>query len=605
GQYCLLDEKDLGMATIRRLAVASALATFLFVVVTGIVRVTGSGLACPDWPLCSGPSGSPWFMASWVIEGANHVVATVTVVLVAVTALYAWTRHRERRWILVPSVLALGLLAAQLLLDAFPASLGTLPGMASARVDLALLLFAAITVAAAGARWSSDPGRRFAVDFYAGLALATALLTYVLLAVGAYVTETSAALACGNWPFCGDGFQPPADVPSTVNLLHRVIAGLVTFFFLVLLARSRAARPAEKGLRGPLVAGLVLILAQITIGAGVVLWQAPPIAAILHLAVGCLFWCDLIAVTLLCCLPRVDARQPVVNHQLKESVLAYLNLTKPRIIVLLLITTLGGMVIAARGLPSLGLIAATIAGGALAAGSANAINCYIDRDIDQLMRRTRRRSLPRGSVSPENALLFGLTIGGISFAVLTVYANLLSAFLALAGLLFYVLVYTGVLKRSTPQNIVIGGAAGALPPMVGWAAVTGRVDLLAVYMFAVIFFWTPPHFWALSLLTSEDYARANVPMLPLIVGEGETRRQIFLYSILLVAVTMLMVSGRSLGFVYLIAALALGGGLIYYAARLLRDGSHVRARQLFSYTNMYLALIFLAMAIDRVVPLSL
>jgi protoheme IX farnesyltransferase len=247
------------------------------------------------------------------------------------------------------------------------------------------------------------------------------------------------------------------------------------------------------------------------------------------------------------------------------------------------------------------LFLATMIGGALAAGGANAINCYIDRDIDVLMHRTRKRSLPSGRIEPMHALVYGVVLGALSFVILAAFANLLAALLAQAGLLFYVLVYTGYLKRSTPQNIVVGGAAGALPPMVGYAAVSGQVDLLAIYLFAIVFFWTPPHFWALSLLTSQDYARANIPMLPLVVGEVETRRQVFLYSLLLVALTMLLVTGRDLGWIYLVSAAALGTGLLVYAIRLLREGTHRRARQMFMYSNIYLALIFLAMAIDRVV----
>jgi protoheme IX farnesyltransferase len=286
---------------------------------------------------------------------------------------------------------------------------------------------------------------------------------------------------------------------------------------------------------------------------------------------------------------------------LKQIILAYLNLTKPRIIVLLLITTLGGMVIAARSLPSLDLIFWTLLGGALAAGGANAINCYLDRDIDQLMHRTRRRSLPAGRVSPRNALIYGIVLGTLSFAILATFANLLAAALAQVGLLFYVLIYTGYLKRSTPQNIVIGGAAGAMPPLVGWAAVTGQVDLLGLCLFALIFFWTPPHFWALSLLTSEDYARANVPMLPLVLGEAETRRQVLLYSVLLVALTLLIFTSGELGWLYLAAAATLGAVLLVYAVRLLRAGTARRARQMFMFSNLYLALIFTAMAVDRIV----
>lgn len=282
-----------------------------------------------------------------------------------------------------------------------------------------------------------------------------------------------------------------------------------------------------------------------------------------------------------------------------DTVRGYVNLTKPRIIVLLLITTFCGMVMAQRGLPTFELILTTMIGGAFAAGGANAINCYIDRDIDVLMHRTRGRSVPAGRVEPSRALVFGVVLGLLAFAVLALFANVLTAVLAEVGLLFYVLVYTGYLKRNTPQNIVIGGAAGAMPPMVGWVAVTGRVDLLALYLFAIIFFWTPPHFWALSLLTSQDYARANVPMLPLVFGESETRRQILLYSILLVAVTLLVFSGRAMGLVYLGAATILGAGLIFYAVRLLQGGGSRRARQLFMYTNIYLALLFAAMAVDR------
>jgi heme o synthase len=296
----------------------------------------------------------------------------------------------------------------------------------------------------------------------------------------------------------------------------------------------------------------------------------------------------------------VDASAITSSQSLKNLFVAYVNLTKPRIIVLLLITTLGGMIIAARSIPSFDLILWTMLGGAFAAGGANAINCYLDRDIDVLMHRTRRRSLPSGRVSPRNALIYGVVLGALSFAILAIFANLLTAALAQVGLLFYVLIYTGYLKRSTPQNIVIGGAAGAVPPLVGWAAVTGQVDLLAVCLFAIVFFWTPPHFWALSLLTSQDYARANVPMLPLVMGEGETRRQVFLYSILLVALTLLVFTGGDLGWIYLASAVALGAGLLVYAVRLLRDGTARKARQMFMFSNLYLALIFMAMAVDRV-----
>ena len=285
---------------------------------------------------------------------------------------------------------------------------------------------------------------------------------------------------------------------------------------------------------------------------------------------------------------------------IKQTIGAYIDLMKPHVTVLLLGTTVATMAIAERGFPSLGLVLATLLGGAMSAGSANCINCYIDRDIDQVMGRTRRRSLPSGRVQPAQALIFGLLLGIGSFLILAFFVNLLSALLATSAILFYVFVYTIWLKRTSAQNIVIGGAAGAVPVLVGWAAVTNSISLPAIWLFAIIFYWTPPHFWALSLLIQKDYEKAHIPMMPVVMGESETRKQIFLYSLLLLAVTLVLFAMRAMGFLYLAAALVLGGILVYMAVRLLRDKTKKWARTLFWYSNCYLAMIFAAMVLDRV-----
>jgi protoheme IX farnesyltransferase len=279
----------------------------------------------------------------------------------------------------------------------------------------------------------------------------------------------------------------------------------------------------------------------------------------------------------------------------------YVTLTKPRIMVLLLVTGAGGMVVGAGGLPSAGLVLATLGGLALACGGASALNHVLDRDIDTQMRRTARRPVAAGRVAPERALEFGVALSALSFVLLTSFVNVLAALLALAGNLFYVLVYTRWLKRSTPQNIVIGGAAGAVPPLVGWAAATGDLTVPALLLFLIVFFWTPPHFWALALLIKRDYAEAGVPMLPVVRGERETARAIVRYSLVLVAITLLPVVWRTLGAVYLGAALALGLAFLWLAIGLARETTPARARRLFGYSLAYLALLFVAMAVDPVV----
>jgi protoheme IX farnesyltransferase len=279
----------------------------------------------------------------------------------------------------------------------------------------------------------------------------------------------------------------------------------------------------------------------------------------------------------------------------------YVELLKPKIILLLVITELSAMVVAARGWPRPEVLIGALAGGAMAAGGAGAVNQWFDRDIDQLMPRTRRRPIAAGRVSPVAGLAFGIAVGLLGVALVALTTNLLAAALALAGGLVYVFVYTMWLKRSTAQNIVIGGAAGAFPPLVGWAAATGSLSPLAWVLFAIVFFWTPPHFWALALLLSKQYSAAKIPMLPVVVGERRTRRSILFYTVLLFAISLVPLVW--LGPIYAVAAIALGGAFLALAGRATRRRDGASAVVLFHYSLAYLALLFPAAALASVVRL--
>jgi protoheme IX farnesyltransferase len=300
---------------------------------------------------------------------------------------------------------------------------------------------------------------------------------------------------------------------------------------------------------------------------------------------------------------RPDARGFTAGiSSLERSWRDYVALTKPRIMSLLLITGFCGMIAGARGWPGTGLAGAAMLGLALACGGASALNHVLDRDIDPLMgKRTRSRPVASGRVAPSRALEFGLALSSFSFVLLASTVNVLTAMLALVGNLFYVLVYTRWLKRSTPQNIVIGGAAGAVPPLVGWAAATGHVGIAALILFAIVFVWTPPHFWALALLIKDNYANARVPMLPVVRGERTTARQIVLYSLALVAATLLPWGWGGAGPLYVVCALALGAVFVWLAEWLRRDTTPRRAMLLFHYSLLYLALLFAALALDTVI----
>jgi protoheme IX farnesyltransferase len=393
------------------------------------------------------------------------------------------------------------------------------------------------------------------------------------------------------------------------HFLHRAAAvgvGLILLAFIV--RANRKPREAAVAIFAN-IAG-ALYVAQVVVGGLQVFTKLAPAPVVAHVVLSTLIWSSLVAAAVVTRRTRALQRAPAEaapeqpEPRLLRTIKAYVALTKPRIIALLVVTTVPTMLLAKKGWPSPWLILATIGGGTLAAGAANTINMYFDQDIDARMRRTRARPLPAHQVNPSHALIFGICLQAVSFFFMAETVNLLAAMLTQSAVVFYVFVYTLGLKRSTPQNIVIGGAAGAVPVLVGWAAVTGRLGAPAVVLFAVIFFWTPAHFWALAMRYSDDYRSAGVPMMPVVAGARSTQIQITLYSALTVAVTLILFPVARMGAIYLAAAVVLGAWLLRYAVDLLRSGTPVAAMRMFRFSISYLALLFAAMGLDAMVHLS-
>ena len=590
------------MTRFRRLAVTTIAATFVLIAVGGLVRATDSGLGCPDWPRCFGKLVPPAELHAW-IEHSHRLVASVVMVLVAWLVVAAW-RTGQDKVVRRAAVAALVMVLAQALIGAFVVWWKLRADSVTLHLATALALVALLIFIDFRARWPSDRSRRSGQDRgFVRLVAAAAGLLYLQMLVGSTVTGHQAGLA---YPL---GVLLPDLGPGVarVQLAHRTLAALVAVVVAavwVAARRTQRAHPTVTRLAG-YATGLVAV--QIGLGVANVANRLSALTVVPHLAVGALLWGTMVALALHAdrfagTAERDPAEpEPAPERTAGQSVRAYFLLTKPRIIELLLVTTVPTMFIAARGVPSPWLMAATLFGGTLSAASANVLNCYLDRDIDALMRRTARRPLPAHRVGPGDALRFGLVLGVAGFVWLWATVNLLSAVLATSAILFYVFVYTLGLKRRSTQNIVIGGAAGAVPVLVGWSAVTGRVGLPALVLFAIIFYWTPPHFWALSLRYKDDYAAAGVPMLPVVRGARETSTQILYYTVLLVAVTLLLYPAGRMGALYLAAAVGLGGAFIWRALELRRDLTGRRAIRLFSFSNTYLALLFCAMAIDAVV----
>ena len=621
------------MTRFQKLAAATVVTAILLVTIGVIVRVTGSGLGCPDWPLCHGqivPALDDY--KAW-LEWVHRTVAVVIGFEVIGLAILAVRDLRDRRVLVGATIVAVGLVVFQAWLGKETVRLGNSGESVTAHLASAMALVGLLVWILARslypARLTGAGSQRFTL-----IAAFGAGSVFALLLFGSHVTATSQWFVFPDWPLMNGTPFPALTDANSAQVLHRWIAVVVGLIVAAVFAAAWRARPRTRPIVRLAAIAAALFPIQAIVGGLQILTGLSGWTQTLHLALGAVIWALLVALVSVSYLEgrsrvtetaegrgdaaagwredRENSADPATARTRKDTVRAYIALTKPRIIELLLVTTVPAMVLATRAVPGIQLghwvwlTVWTLVGGTLAAGSANAINCYLDRDIDLLMTRTRRRPLPAHQVDPDRAVVFGIVLGGVAFAVLAFFVNLLAAFLGLLAIAFYVVVYTIFLKRSTPQNIVIGGAAGALPPVIGWAAVTGNVGVPALILFALVFYWTPPHFWALSLRIRMDYAAAGVPMLPVVHGIPETTRQIGLYTILMVAISLVLFAVARMGPVYLVAAVVLGALFLRQAWGLWRRGdseeeSTAGAIRLYRYSISYLTLLFAAIALDTLV----
>ena len=630
------------MTRFQRLAAATVFAAFVLVVIGVAVRATDSGLACPHWPGCFEGQFLPGLDAGFQvwIEWIHRTVAAVIGFLILGMAVFAFLDHRGQRAILLPSIAAVLLVGFQAYLGARTVQLGNTGESVTAHLAAAMalvgLLVYLLVRSSYPARVAGGGSQRFTL-----LAAFAAAATFGVLLFGANVTARDAGLIFPDWPLMNGALVPAApegrdDLAALfgTHALHRYAAAVVLLILGATAWVARRLQPRQPRIERVALALLAVYVVQIVVGALQIATLLAPWTQTLHVGLGALAWGGAVALAVAAYYeariaapvpapagtdePSADEPSTADDGDAKptasrgESLRAYIALTKPRIIELLLVTTVPAMVLATREVPGMPLLDWarltfwTLVCGTLAAGSANAINQYLERDIDAHMARTRRRPLPANSVTPERAVVFGIALGAISVALMAWQVNILAAFLTLLAIGFYVVIYTILLKRSTTQNIVIGGAAGALPPVIGWSAVTGDVALPALLLFLIVFYWTPPHFWALALRIRGDYAAAGVPMLPVVRGIAETSRQIGLYTILLVALTAVFAVVAQMGLIYAVAAVVLGALFLHRAWVLWQQGtspeaSTQQAIRLYRYSITYLTVLFAAVALDAVI----
>ncbi len=578
-----------------RILVIGLLLTLATIVSGALVTISASATACPSWPLCIEALRDGNNPLVWISLGHRLMVGLALLAVIG-SAWMVWHTPETAglpRWIATAAVLLflLQALAGALLVIGMPAMVADIWHLTGALLAFGAqtLMFLLVVIPAQHAT-ERLAGRAMRVQRrLRSLALWSAAATGVAtLAIGARSVAPAIEMAAAL----------PANSVGALGF-----ASLLTALMAVEVRRwlQPAIQTSAVALALPRYSPLLPVLALVAL-AGLFL---PAGGHLLSLTAATLLWAGTLAAVV------VLQRAPLTfttatdfvrsTPKWREVVADYISLTKPKVISLLLVTTLTTMFITEAGLPSWWLVLWTMIGGYLAAGGAGAINCAFDSDIDINMGRTSRRPVPSGRISARAAFIFGVILSVLSIIVLWIFTTPLAAFFAFLGIIYYAYFYTGVLKRSTWQNIIIGGGAGAIPPLVGWTAVTGSVSLMAVVLFAIIFYWTPPHFWALALVKQKDYARAGVPMLPVVAGEAETRWQILVYSAIMLAVSLLPVAIGAMSWIYLAGALLFGFRFMRDAWAVWKVGDQAAIWGLYKYSLLYLALLFAVMVADRLI----
>ena len=586
---------------------AAAILLFLVIVVGNITRVSDAAAACPDWPTCFGQLSFPAERMAQIAL-LHRLLSAAALLVTAIACWVSFSHYKANSWVTRPLAAALVVMMLQIALGASVVLFRAPALLAALHLGLALLAFALVLIGLLAVFTHREDtliprAQNLSVPFNR-LTLTTTVLVFILLLSGAIVSFSETGSACSGWPLCGGGF-PETDA-GWLAFIHRIItlaaASLISVQFFHAW-RSQRSQPVQLSAATGV---MVLMLGEVLVGAVKVQRGFPPDLVGLHAASAAALWGVQIILTAAAWFSRrsigqelEESRQILPAFRLRAR--DFLMLNKPVIVLLLLVTTYAGMVVGGKTLPGIGLTVWTMIGGALAAGGASALNQYIDRELDKRMQRTAKRPLPSGRLTPAEGLAYGLAACLLAFFLMASFVNLLAAVLSLAGMVYYVLLYSIWLKHATVQNIVIGGGAGAIPPLVGWAAATGSLNVPSLFLFALVFLWTPAHFWALALVRQNDYARGGVPMLPVVKGEHETRKQIFIYTLELVALTLLMPLVKISGSIFLVSAVLLGLWLLRTAYRVLRQGGNKNAHLMYRYSSMYLAFIFLAMVIDALV----
>ena len=595
----------------RYLLLGASILTFLLIVMGGIVRVTDSGLGCPDWPTCYGQLIPPARLDSW-IEYLHRFIAALTTPFILSSAIVGWWKYRSIRWISRPPIFALGFLVIEITLGAITVLHELPPEIVAIHLGVALTVLAFMLIATVNAfarrQNTALPDRLSYRTPFARLTLWTLAAIFIVLVSGAIVAGSGSTAACTGWPLC-NGMLFPVNLQQWIHMTHRFIVGLSSLMVLAVVVQAWRRQRSQTTILPAATVMALLYAAQAMVGALNTTQGFPVFLLALHVATAAAVWASAVVLVIVTGLagrsPEEEKQDAALEVDHRQRARDLLMMTRPIVVLLLLVTAYGGMVVGLRGLPPFPLAFWTLLGGALAAGGAQAINQYIDRDIDSLMQRTAQRPLPAGRLTPAEGLAWGLGLCTASIYVVACFVNWLAALLVLAGIIYYVIIYTLALKRSSVQNVVIGGGAGALPPMVGWAAATGSLNVEALILFALVFLWTPPHFWALAIVRLKDYARAGVPMLPVVQGEAITRQWIMAYTVILVIASLFLPLFGFAGVIYLVMASLLGIWLIAAAWRVWKGTGTKMAWMLYRTSSMYLAILFVALIVDALLPIAL